>query len=136
MVHEGRHKQRDPHVSLSIAKSISRDRSSKRKASCSQQSARSKGHGAKGRHIKPPIGEGKLTPWATPEAPPPWPKGSYGKCKNEKLGNAAKTQIMNALIAVLKKEGETFNLAMEGLNALIQKCEEKGKVSRLKRLAD
>ena len=122
MVHEGRHKQRDPHVSLSSAKSISRDRSSKRKASSSRQSARSKGHGPKGRHIKPPIGEGRLTPWATPEAPPPWPKGHCGKGKNEKLGNAAKTRIIDTLIAVLKKEGDKYNLAMEGLNALIQKC--------------
>ena len=29
-----------------------------------------------------------------------------------------------------------MNLAMEGLNALIQKCEERGKVQRLKHLAD
>ena len=43
---------------------------------------------------------------------------------------------MNALIPVLNTEGETNNLAMEGLNALIQKCEEKGKVLRLKHLAD
>ena len=43
---------------------------------------------------------------------------------------------MDILIAVLKKEGDKFNLAKEGLNAFIQKCEEKGKVPRLKRLAD
>ena len=79
MTHEGRHKQRVPQVSLSSAKLFPRDRSSKRKASSSQQSARSKGHELKGRHIEPPIGEGRLTAWATPDAMPPRQKGPHGK---------------------------------------------------------
>ena len=122
MVHEGRHKQRDPHVSLSSAKSFSRDRSSKGKASSSRQSERGKGHGPKGRHIKPPIGE--------------WPKGTYGKGNKEKLGIAEKAQIMATLTAVLKQEGPKFDCATKGLIALIQKCEEGGKLQRLKSLND
>ena len=106
---------------LSSTKMSLCDRSCKRRASISLHPARSKGHGHKGRQIGPPIGAGRPNARAPHEVQTSWQKGLCGKGKKEKLEEAEKKRIIDALIEKLKDH----ELAADGLTTLIQRCEEK-----------
>ena len=51
-------------------------------------------------------------------------------------GNDVRTQIKEKLRAVLKADGDKFNMAIEGIHKLIQKCEKDWELQNLKMLAD
>ena len=94
---EEKRKQRVSHPPLSSTKMSLCDRSCKRRASISRHPARSKGHGHKGRQIGPPIGAGRPNVRAPHEAQIAWQKGLCGKGKKEKLEEAEKKRIIEAL---------------------------------------